>query len=126
MLLYRGQPTAETQALTRARMSTWLRSALATVTHADMMLAMGRWFTDDLEIAQWYADDANGASEIVCVEISDDVAEAFRVSNLNEGLPGGLDPQRFSRDPEREFMLPPHITARAVPIAQDTGRRLAA
>ncbi len=113
MMLYRGQPTAAAREAARARMSEWMRAALATVTHADLLAAQGRWFTDDIEIARWYAADANAPGEVVALEIGDEIAEAFRVSGLQDGLACGLDPFRYSRDPEREFMLPLHIAARA-------------
>jgi hypothetical protein len=128
MMLYRGQPTAEAREATRVRMSQWMRSALATVTHADMLVAQGRWFTDDIEIARWYAADANAPGEVLALEVGDEIAEAFRVSGLQDGLGCGLDPIHYSRDPEREFMLPPHIAARArvVETMGDEGRAKAA
>lgn len=113
MILYRGQPTAQAREEARARMSEWMRAALATVTHADLLAAQGRWFTDDIDIARWYAADANEPGEVVALEIGDEIAEAFRVSALQDRLPCGLDPLRYSRDPDHEFMLPPHIAARA-------------
>lgn len=113
MLLYRGQPTAAAVAAGRERMTPWLRAALASDANRSLALAQGRWFTDDLAIACWYADDAGTASEIVTLEVGDEIAEAFRLSNLRGPLACGLDPLAYSRDPEREFMLPRHIAGRA-------------
>lgn len=118
MRLYRGQPTAAAREAAAARMSTWLRHALESPTQEPMVQASGRWFTDDLQIARWYAGDAVGDAEIVSVEVSEEVAEAFRVSGLRGRGTGILDPYAFSRDPEREFLLPRHIADRALPIRE--------
>lgn len=118
MILYRGQPTAEVRAQAAERMSSWLRAALEHPDRRGMMAAQGRWFTDDPEIARWYADDAIDASEIVCVEMEDDEAERHRLSNLDGPLPCGLDPLAFSRDPEREFMIPRDIALRATVVRE--------
>ena len=126
MLLYRGQPTARAKQDAAWRLSPWIQDALESDDFKSIVHASGRWFTDDLEIARWYADDASGSSEIVCVEVSDYVAEVFRVSNIRSRLPCGCDPVRFSRDPEREFMLPLQIAARAIPIEAPLKTRLAA
>ncbi len=127
MILYRGQPTSAARVFARGRLSPWLRAALDLPETAPQKAVTGRWFTDKLEIARWYAADANGGAEIVRLELSDEVAEAFRVSRLTEPLPGGADPIAYSRDPEREFMLPAHIAARAVPMEMiDDGIRNAA
>lgn len=112
MKLYRGQPTASVREAAETRMQPWLREAIAGDALGSAIRATGRWFTDDIEIARWYVEDANGEAEIVSLEISDYVADAFRVSNM-KAQPCGLDPARFSRDPEHEFMLPAHIVERA-------------
>lgn len=111
-MLYRGQSPARAadvaacQSLDRLRDNEVVQGIVA---------ASGRWFTDDIETARWYAESDVDA-EIVCVEISDYVADAFRVSNIDGPLSCGCDPMRFSRDPEREFMLPRHIAERAVRV----------
>lgn len=112
MMLYRGQSPARAASVAACRSNPRLRENAVV---EGIVAASGRWFTDNLETARWYAEGDTDA-EIVCVEISDYVADAFRVSNIDRPLPCGCEPARFSRDPEREFILPRHIAARAVRI----------
>ena len=116
MILYRGQPTPASVEAARARRQPWLADAIARHAHEPRMMVAGRWFTDDLEIARWYVSDCtDGDGEIVSLEIDDALAETFRVANTPV-TPCGLEPGRFSRDPDREFVLPKSIADRAVPL----------
>ncbi|GAI23144.1 unnamed protein product, partial [marine sediment metagenome] len=73
--------------------------------------AVGRWFTDDLEEAEWYLNNMFIDGKIVTVEVPKEVANRYRVSNLEKG--GGKDieenPFAFSRRPEIEYFLPRNI-----------------
>jgi len=118
MLLYRGQPTAAAIADAASRRSPWLADAMAARLGEPAGRAQGRWFTDDIAIARWYVEDASavpGTAEVVAIEVPDALAETFRVSRTPE-TDCGLSPGRFSRDPEREFLLPREIADRAVPL----------
>jgi hypothetical protein len=115
MRLYRGQPTQAAVEAAALRRPAWLAAEFERRRDEPMLRAAGRWFTDDPEIARWYADDANGASEIVTVEIDDAIAETFRVS-VTPVTTCGLTPGAFSRDPEREFLIPREIACLAEPV----------
>ena len=62
--------------------------------------AFGRWFTDELEIAQWYAGDAGDGGIILSVTVPNDVAESSWLPNQPREV------QRFSRDLNHEFFIP--------------------
>ena len=84
--------------------------------------AAGRWFTDSLEEARWYlANEYFDGGALYALTLPASEAEPFRVSNLPV-LPGGKDtaenPRAFSRRPEAEFFLPPHLARTARPWAQ--------
>jgi hypothetical protein len=69
--------------------------------------AFGRWFTNELEIAQWYADDAGDGGKILFVVVPNDVAESSWLPNQP------IEVQRFSRDLLHEFFLPREWADRA-------------
>jgi hypothetical protein len=69
--------------------------------------AFGRWFTNELEIAQWYADDAGDGGKILTVEVPEDVALSSWLPNQPKEV------QRFSRDLQHEFFLPREWADRA-------------
>jgi hypothetical protein len=76
--------------------------------YRNMKAAAGRWFADTIDEALWYRCD-HEAGHLVCVDVDDDLAEQFRVSNLPL-LPGGRsvpdNPAAWSLRPEFEFFLP--------------------
>lgn len=98
------------------------RPVSAWVTETDeyrnMMSATGRWFTDSLEEALWYACD-HEEGFVVHLDLDDDIAEQWRVSNLPRH-PGGKtiadNPAEWSLRPEVEFFLPTEIASKAVPL----------
>jgi hypothetical protein len=78
--------------------------------------ASGRWFTDDLEEAQWYIDNEYPGGRIVSVQIPRSDVEKYRVSKiaLKEGNKNASEnPAAFSRRPEKEFFLPKEISLKA-------------
>jgi len=75
----------------------------------------GRWFTDDLEAAYRHAASLEGPTQIVCIELADDVAETFRVATTPV-TPCGLEPIGHSVDPMSDFVIPRFFAARAEPI----------
>ena len=93
------------------------------------MEAIGRWWTNKEEIADWYAKPGHGgpAAPRFFLDVPNEVAESYRVSNLKG------EPLKFSRDPENEFFLPrvmldqakpvseakPHLYSQALEIADD-------
>jgi hypothetical protein len=91
----------------------WLREALQT---EGVWAAQGRWFTQDTQALPFYAaDQAHVESALRWVDVPTKQAHAWRVSHM-ERSSDGLFPQRFSRDPENEFFLPPEkaLTAKRV------------
>lgn len=58
--------------------------------------ATGRWYTDDPEIAKWYAREA-GNGEVVTLQVTPEQAAQARVR--------GSLAERYSRDPDREFFF---------------------
>lgn len=98
--LFRGEGTS------RDRRPPWLQQSLEAAGVSD---AMGRWFTDDPNIARWYSGDAGPLSRIVFVDVPAAVAESSKVSNVPEAA-------RFSRDPEREFFVPPEFAVQKRPL----------
>ena len=72
----------------------------------------GRWFTDDLESAYQHLSSLTGPSQIICVEITDNVAESYRVSNMPH-TPCGLSPVLHSASPENDFVIPRFFASKA-------------
>ena len=98
MLLYRGQ-----QAHPGSGLPDWIVQSEA---YRQQAAAADRWFTDELEIAQWYANDA-GYGDIVSVDVPDDVAIAAWLPNQPLGV------KRYSLDPTHEWFLPHEWAERA-------------
>lgn len=98
--------------------SDWIRE---TDEYQNMIAASGRWFADTAEEALWYRCD-HDTGLLVSVEIDDDEAEIWRVSNM-PALPGGRNslenPAAWSLRPEHEFFLPKDIAMRAAPFDID-------
>lgn len=68
--------------------------------------AWGRYFTDALSVAAWYA--AECGRPIVRTDVPAACARAWQVDGNPEAL-------RFSLDPEREFFVPAEVADLAVP-----------
>ena len=71
----------------------------------------GRWFTDQLDIAEWYEADAPHGI-IVVVDVPDDVVHNSHLPQQPRTV------QFYSRDPEHEFFLPTEWAERATPLAR--------
>lgn len=67
--------------------------------------AKGRWFTEDLEAAYRHLERIAGPSQIVCIEMADDVAESFRVATTPVTA-CGLEPIHHSAAPMSDFLIP--------------------
>lgn len=91
--------------------------------YRNMLAARGRWFTDDLQEALWYARE-HPQGEIVFVDLPRAEAETFRVSRLAH-LDGAFDsclhdrPAAFSARPDKEFFVSREIAVRAAPLPFD-------
>ncbi len=98
--------------------SDWIRE---TDEYQNMIAAAGRWFADTIDEALWYRCE-HETGLLVSVEIDDDEAEFWRVSNM-PSLPGGRDtpenPSAWSLRPEHEFFLPRDIAMLATPFGLD-------
>lgn len=91
----------------------WLREALRA---EGAWAAQGRWFTQDPQALAFYAADQSHVTSVLrWIDAPLEQAYAWRVSDM-ECSCDGLFPQRFSRDPENEFFLPPEeaLTAKRV------------
>jgi len=111
MRLYRFQGTEEASSV-----SSWISESAE---YQNMMAAAGRWFADSLEEALWYeCDHEDGV--VLCVDLDDELAENWRVSNIPL-QPGGRElpdnPSAWSLRPEREFFLPLELAAMARPVS---------
>lgn len=77
--------------------------------------ASGRWFTDDIEEAEWYIEHEYPSGKIVVVDVPKEVASRYRVDRLKKG--GGKivgeNPFAFSARPDKEYFLPREITKQA-------------
>ncbi|MDP3986748.1 MAG: hypothetical protein Q8P81_00810 [Nanoarchaeota archaeon] len=73
--------------------------------------ASGRWFTDDLSEAEHYLDNHCANGRIVFINVPEDVAERFKVSNMEDKGGKGIkdNPRAYSLRPEREYFLPADI-----------------
>jgi hypothetical protein len=113
MRLYRYEGTDPER-----HVSDWIRE---TDEYRNMMAASGRWFADTIDEALWYRCE-HESGVLMSVEIEDDEAELWRVSNLQQ-LPGGRsrpeNPAAWSLRPEREFFLPRDLAILAVPFNED-------
>jgi hypothetical protein len=97
MKLYRGQ-------LDRCslRLPSWIRNQLP-------LEVIGRWFTDDVKIAQWYIEEAAPNGVLIVVDVPDEVAEASWLPNQPKKI------QLYSKDINHEFFLPREWAERARP-----------
>ena len=68
--------------------------------------ASGRWWTDDPDVAQWYKNEASPAARTLWQDVPRDVAAQ---SHLPTQPP---EVQRYSRDLQAEYFLPPEYVAR--------------
>lgn len=113
MRLYRFEGTDP-----HTRVSDWIRE---TDEYQNMVAASGRWFADTVEEALWYRGE-HDTGLLVSVELDDDEAEIWRVSNM-PALPGGRstpeNPTAWSLRPEHEFFLPRDIAMLAAPFDID-------
>lgn len=92
----------------RLAKAAWLEEAIK---NSGAGAAEGRWFTDNPEALPFYLADQEGLSpRLVVVDLPSATAQPFRVDRLDGLAAEGLHPKRFSRDPEREFFLPPEMT----------------
>jgi hypothetical protein len=89
--VYRGEGVAQTP------IPEWVRVGMQENGSLD---AQGRWWTPDLEIAKWYADDAGETGRILYQDIPTKVAEDYLVDKLSNDI------KRFSLDPTNELFLP--------------------
>ncbi len=93
--LYRIEPKARTPK------AAWLEEALAATNPGE-----GRWFTDDPQALLFYVrDQALAQPTLLFLDVPPTLAKAWQVKAWT-ATPGGEDPRRFSRDPEREYFLP--------------------
>lgn len=90
--LYRGE-SAPTQ---RKVIPEWIRQNKQALGIYD---AEGRWFTNNLDNAVWYKNDAD-VGRIVYVDVPEEIAKANKLNKQSK------DVQKFSRDLETEFFLP--------------------
>jgi hypothetical protein len=72
----------------------------------------GRWFTEDLEAAYRHESGLDGPTQIVCIELADDVAESFRVATTPVTT-CGLEPIHHSTAPVSDFVIPRFFAAQA-------------
>ena len=93
--LYRGEYRGDPRAI-----PDWVKQGIEENGSLD---AEGRWFTDDLEIAKWYQQEAGPGGAISAVTVPRGVAEQAHVTNQPALI------QRFSLNPEREYFLPRDI-----------------
>jgi len=96
--LYRGEVRPG-----EASLPDWLKGSPEL---AAQQQAAGRWFTDDLEQARWYARDAGPQGRLVFVDVPVEVADAGKVSANPEAA-------RYSANPDREWFLPREYATRA-------------
>lgn len=61
----------------------------------------GRWFTDSAQDLYWYKQQCGPYATIKTLDLPDDVAEKFRMTNL----PLGHEAQQYSFQPDREFFI---------------------
>ena len=83
--------------------------------YQDMIKATGRWFTDDIEEAKWYAKE-NPEGELLYTDIPLKDLEGYRVSNIKE-TSDGLRPKDFSARPEKELFVPKEIANKSKPFS---------
>lgn len=62
--------------------------------------AQGRWWTQDKEIADWYAKEAGDEGRVISQQVPKSVVEESRLKNQSG------DVKKFSRDIENEIFLP--------------------
>lgn len=98
--LYRGESGS------RVIAPEWVRQGQQQMGITD---AIGRWFTDDIENAAWYAQEAGESGRITYVDVPTSQVDALRVANNPTAA-------RFSRDPHREFFVPSDIAAASKPL----------
>jgi broad specificity phosphatase PhoE len=106
--LYRG----ETVPGTGRGLPEWVRQAEVS---GGVQQASGRWFTDQPEIAKWYQQEAaadGGKARLTYIDVPEDVAKQYNVANHP-------DAAKFSRDPDREFFLPPEYVGKGTVIEEN-------
>ena len=85
----------------RAKVADWVAES---ETYQNMLKASGRWFSDSLEEAKWYAKE-NPEGELLYTDVPTKDVEAYRVSNIVQ-TKDGLNPQAFSARAEKELFVP--------------------
>lgn len=101
-----------------APVSSWISETEA---YRNMVAARGRWFTDDREEAEWYAEEHPGG-RLVFVDLPEAVAESYRVSGMPLRSKDEKDsPRAWSARSWKEFFLPAALAAMAMPVSRDDG-----
>ena len=72
--------------------------------------AQGRWWSQDLEIANWYKNDAGENGRVVWQDVPADVVAKAQVSTLDDMV------KKFSLDPANEFFLPAEYVGKGNPM----------
>lgn len=90
--LYRGEYTGPSR-----NSPSWVREINR---QSGQSAAAGRWWTPDINVADWYAKDAGRHGRIVYINVPNSFLEQYKVSNSNPIV------RQFSRDPEKELFLP--------------------
>jgi hypothetical protein len=88
--IYRGEYTGP-----KKEIPEWINVINKENGHLD---AQGRWWTESLDVAKWYAEDAGEMGGVVYQDVPTDVVEKSRVK--------GSSVEKFSRAPEEELFLP--------------------
>ncbi len=86
--------------------------------YKNMVSALGRWFTDDIDEARWYLEEkASGREHIVYVDLTKEEAERYRVVNIGGSRDKSVaeSPLAYARRPEKDFFLPRDLADQKAP-----------
>lgn len=83
----------------------------------------GRWFTSRLELAIAHLATLEGPTEIIQIDVSDDIADTFRVSNT-PNTACGLPVIDFSASPDTDYVLQTFRVMEATSMSSDTRGRV--
>ena len=105
--LYRGEEGASAEGI-----PSWLQSSPEI---KQTLEATGRWFTENLQDAKWYASDAV-QGVVKTIQVPSSIADLYRVSNLPEGSAAKLYPAAGMES--KEIFLPRDIASNARPLVE--------
>ena len=122
--LYRAEPSTKDS----SKVADWVRESEG---YKNTLAATDRWFTDDIEEANWYLkNEYPDSGHLTYLDVPKSDVEQFRVSNITptgSGKNVAENPAAYSRRPEKEFFLPRHIADKRTKLSpqpaieEDTG-----